>query len=320
MGKAFAPTHIIFAPTSQCNLFCKHCFVNRTIGISKNKITIVDAKDFLKSCKNTPIEHIGFSGGEPFLELEFLSEIIKEAVDQDFYFDRLMTNAVWWNSEVQCTQALEKIASAGFDGTLGISFDTWHGQNPSKIARFIQIAYDVFKTNNLCEITTVSNSANCFDIDLLNKLASELGGNLITKEKKPLEMQVPSKIATFYHIPISLIELSKQENDATGWNSKKWFKDDFCEGPGHVLYIHADGRVAVCCGFANEQDSLIIGSIQDGYKKLMRNAQTNAYVSICYETGLHTYRKELQKQGITFPGKTKDICFFCAHLCKNNLT
>lgn len=318
MGKTFTPTHIIFAPTSQCNLFCKHCFVNRSIGVEKNKATITDAKKFLKSCKNTTIEKVGFSGGEPFLELEFLNEIITETVEQDLYFDRLMTNAVWWESEIECIHALEKIANAGFDGTLGISFDSWHGQDPLKIARFIQIAHEIFKRSNLCEITTVSNSTYSYDIDLLKKLALELEGTLITKGAKPLKIQISSREA--FHIPISMIELSKQENDTEAWKSKKWFKDDYCEGPGHVLYVHADGKVAVCCGFANEHNPLIIGSLQDSYEQLMKNAQKNTFISVCYETGLNKYRKKLQKQGIKFPGKTKDICLFCAHLCKNNLT
>ena len=101
------------------------------------------------------------------------------------------------------------------------------------------------------------------------------------------------------------------------WNADAWFIDDFCAGPGNVFYVHPDGSVAVCCGFANENPDLVIGSVTDSYATLMKAAGTSPKVCDCYETGLANIRKQLEAKGVRFPGKTDDICFFCDYIFRN---
>ena len=42
---------------------------------------------------------------------------------------------------------------------------------------------------------------------------------------------------------------SYQANDPRAFKDSKWFEDDFCEGPGQILFVHATGDIAPCCGF-----------------------------------------------------------------------
>ena len=72
----FCPTEIIFSATTACNLHCAHCFVNR----NPKRLIAEDAVKFLKSTieANSSIDRIGFSGGEPFLYLDFIIELTKE--------------------------------------------------------------------------------------------------------------------------------------------------------------------------------------------------------------------------------------------------
>ena len=72
-GNGFNPTEIIFAATQNCNLHCRHCFVSR----EPQKLSSEDAIRFMKSAKNSQIYKIGFSGGEPFLHLSFMTDVIK---------------------------------------------------------------------------------------------------------------------------------------------------------------------------------------------------------------------------------------------------
>ncbi|PKL23457.1 MAG: hypothetical protein CVV47_14555 [Spirochaetae bacterium HGW-Spirochaetae-3] len=75
----------------------------------------------------------------------------------------------------------------------------------------------------------------------------------------------------------------------------------------------------MCCGFANENPQLKIGTVRNSFGELMRNAAERPQVRACYETGLGAVRERLEREGVRFPGKTGDVCFFCDYLCKEGL-
>ena len=110
--KGFAPTQIIFAATEACNLHCSHCFVSQTPA----KLNYEDAIIFLESCKDSCINTVGFSGGEPFLAMDFLVEVIKYCIDNAYNFGRIMTNGLWWQSKEELTEKLTILKEAGYDG------------------------------------------------------------------------------------------------------------------------------------------------------------------------------------------------------------
>lgn len=284
----FNPTEIIFASTDACNLHCKHCFVNRTT----NKLKIDDAISFLKTCKNTTIDKVGFSGGEPFLYPDFLIQVTKAAVELDYMFDQIMTNGDWWKEEDDLKQTLQKLYDAGYDGKIGLSWDKFHGQSKTRIEIFIRCVNEIFGNDSI----------------VVQSVIDENG-------EKP---EVLSDISNQYFLP----QTFSSEN-INAWKYKRWFKDDFCEGPGHIFYIHPDGNIAPCCGFANENKELFIGNINNSFQEIMDNAANNKMIGICYEKGLGKYRKEfkknLRKSGKKYPGKCGDICSFCDFICKNDI-
>ena len=135
----FNPQEIIFCPTAECNLHCPHCFVKQ------DKITLDQKKsiDFLVSSASN-IKKIGFSGGEPFLNIDFMLSLIKKTVQLDLLFDQIMTNGTWWKTTQELHSTLTKIQQAGFDGKIGLSWDIFHNQNPQKIEYFIQTVQNYF--------------------------------------------------------------------------------------------------------------------------------------------------------------------------------
>lgn len=283
----YNPTEIIFAATDSCNLHCKHCFVNRT----PNKLNIEDAVTFLKSCKESSIDKIGFSGGEPFLYLDFILQITKAAIEMDYMFDQIMTNGDWWTTEDDLKQTLQKLYDAGYDGKIGLSWDSFHGQSKERMETFVKCVNDIFGEGSV----------------IIQSVIGEDG-----KKAEPL-----AGVTSQYYLPQTFTC-----EDERAWQSKRWFKDDFCEGPGQIFYIHPNGFVAPCCGFANENKELYIGTIKDSYSTLMKNAENNRMIKLCYETGLGKYRKELKKKlrksGKKYPGKCGDICSFCDFVCKKD--
>ena len=328
----FEPTEIIFASTSSCNLKCPHCFVN----LGNSRLEIQDAINFLNSCKNSTIEKVGFSGGEPFLYREFLTQIIQAAVKNDLMFDRIMTNGDWWTKAPLLHEALQKVYDAGFDGKIGLSWDAFHGQSFSRICVFIQEVMEVFGGDCL-EIQTVLDSiddtAVCPTDELMlfnfQKLAEHFNLEFEYEiDKKSgrgwatLQGQVElSSGACDVFIPVNLERPTLQFDRKEAWQSKKWFKDDYCEGPGQILFVHPSGDIAPCCGFANEEKELFIGSIKDSFDQVMEKASGNTMVNLCYNEGLSKAIRILEKNGAELPfgpdSRTDNLCTFCQFVCRN---
>lgn len=282
----FNPTEIIFSATTACNLHCSHCFVNR----DSKKLSPETCIAFLNSAINSAssIDRIGFSGGEPFLYFDFILSLTEAALKLDLMFDQIMTNGDWWKNEEELRNTLQQLYDAGYDGKIGLSWDSFHGQNEERMIIFIKTVQEIFGDDSIN----------------IQRVSSELS-----------DFPTPSDI------PVYILPQSFPSDDSHAWQAKKWFKDDYCEGPGQILYVHADGNIAPCCGFANENKELFIGNIKQDFPTVMQQASENKMIKICYEKGLGKYKKELKKQlkrkGQKFPGKCNDICSFCDFVCRN---
>ncbi len=304
-SKGFHPTEIIFSTTTACNLHCEHCFINRT----PRKLEIAEAVKLIESCveSDSGIDRIGFTGGEPFLYMDFLVEVTKAAISHDLMFDQIMTNGDWWRDEADLTATLQKLYDAGYDGKIGLSWDSYHGQSKERMETFIRTVQKIFGEESINIQTVDSSEGESLPLARTSLLATPSAGD--TPATPPVDIPV-------YHLPRTYTS-----DDPRAWQARRWFREDYCEGPGHILYIHADGNIAPCCGFANENSALFIGRITDSYETIMQNAENNKMVKICYEEGLSHYRRHglkkcLRSRKKKLPGTTGDICTLCDFVCK----
>lgn len=302
----FTCNEIIFSATTQCNLHCSHCFVSR----SNNRLNIDDCKKLIDSCLayNKPdceLEKIGFTGGEPFLYLDFICEISNYALEKDLMFDRLMTNGDFWKTETELKESLQKVFNSGFDGKIGLSYDNFHNQTRQRILTFIKAVYDIWQDYTSVEIISVFSREQT------------ITEKLFLTELDAIRRELENEYKEIY-LPVFKI---RQSFPAEHWHDdKKWFKDDYCTSTGNIFYVHSDGNIAPCCGFANENPALFIGTIKDDCKTIMENAQKNTMVQNCFTRGLGKLRLEMEKDGVEFPGKNDDMCMFCDYLCKKDIT
>ncbi len=299
----FNPTEIIFSATTACNLHCSHCFVNR----EPKKLSINDAIVFLKTAiTDSSIDKIGFSGGEPFLYFDFILALTKAAIEMDLMFDQIMTNGDWWQTEDDLNSTLQQLYDAGYDGKFGLSWDRFHGQTTERMLTFIKAIQNLWGEDSICIQKVQDSGGEGLPLARTALLTPPSSGELPA---------TPPEIRTY------VLPQSFPCNDQRAWQAKKWFKDDYCEGPGQILYIHADGNIAPCCGFANENKELFIGNIKQDFATVIQQAQNNKMIHICYNHGLGKYKKllkkQLKKEGKKFPGKCNDICSFCDFVCKN---
>ena len=330
-GSPFCPTEIIFSVTDSCNLKCAHC---RSYG-GASFLNAEKAVQFLEMCSGATIDTIGFTGGEPFLAMDFIEKVAKYAVGKDFLFDRIITNGVWWKNEDELCDRLRRLYESGFDGKIAVSFDSFHNQSVEKITAFCKVASSIFKSDRMIEMQSVvkqckgerNGAKDALEIAFLEKLHA-LATNLNCSFDAFLSKKTGTGTISLKSISLKSLE---EENffitadrtpqafectNPNGWNARHWFSDDFCKSLGNILFVHPDGKIAPCCGFSNDESSLIIGSIEDSFEQIMENARNNKMVKICFETGLLSEAKKLRKK-IALPGKTEHPCTLCQFLCKN---
>ena len=325
----FNPDEIIFCVTTECNLRCPHCFVSRSPAAPDAKEAVRFLRDARESGRSA-IEKVGFSGGEPFLRADFLAEVIREAVRLDFMFDRIMTNGDWWQTESGLKSALLKVRDAGYDGRICISYDTFHAQDEERIAAFIRTAWETFGPMSV-EIQSVRNPEKerarpSFPGGGRASQQSESAVRMIESLARRLNLDCKTRIfrsgrgtallsggGRFIRAYIQTESL--RFSDARAWRDRRWFKDKDCASMGQLLYVHADGSIAPCCGFANENNALLIGKISDRLDTVLDNAMGNKMIGICYGSGLSEEIRRMKKAGTLSRGRTADICTFCDLVC-----
>ena len=198
-----------------------------------------------------------------------------------------------------------------------MSVDAFHSKAMRKVAQFVREAVRIFERPDVVSLASVCGARDKQTIELLSALAGLLGERTQEHKGSICAIRSPQVMLRITWIPVSSVGC---EDVKAPWSDRAWFKDDHCAGPGQVLYVHADGRVAVCCGYANEHDRLVIGDIyKDRLSRMLKRAAGNAAVQAVYDTGLGAIRRNLEAQGVSFPGKTKDPCYFCHYLLTKNL-
>jgi radical SAM protein with 4Fe4S-binding SPASM domain len=305
---AFRPEELLFLPTTDCNLNCPHCTQKRSKQVLSKSLAV----KFLRDCAKNNIKKIGFTGGEPFLVQDFMLAVVREAVRNNLFFDRIMTNGSWFRTDRELKVALSRLREAGYDGSICVSIDAFHAQNIEKVANFIKEAVAIFGRKDIVSIAYTGGAGESATKTKLNSIAGLLNGRLIG-----FGSAHPRITSKDVFIKISRIELSPVGRAARlkdPWDGK-WFKEDRCKGPGNVFLVMPNGDVKPCCGYASDLKELTIGNIgRDNVKKLIANAKNNKLVNTIFTSGLSSIRKCLESSGAAFPGKTSNHCYFCYHL------
>lgn len=304
----FRPEEALFCPTARCNLRCGHC----TSAKSEKSLPLGAALKFLSGCKSIGVKRVGFSGGEPFLAPGFLCAMTKRAVRLGLKFDRIMTNGVWFRDVRSLRATLSKLRDSGYDGSICVSVDAFHRQDLRKAACFIREAAGAWRRPDVVSIAAVRGASDRTTDAKLRKLARLLGGRLTVAGKKDAAIRCSDIFIRIY--PIELSPVGRAGKLKRAWGPE-WFKEDFCEGPGNVLFVQPDGNVKPCCGYSEGSKFLTVGNIKDDSPKaIMKNIRKNDFVAAIYGQGLSGIRRTLVGLGVKFPGRTTGHCYFCNYV------
>jgi hypothetical protein len=304
----FHPTELLFSPTTACNLSCLHCNIKKR----RNVLSVPVAVKFLRSCAGFGIRRVGFTGGEPFLALPFLTAIIRESVTLGLKFDRITTNGSFFKNKHEAASALKKILDAGYDGDLLVSVDAFHaGQDLKNVAFLIRSAVALSGRADIVSLAVVRGALDKKTDKRLDRLAHLLGARAVNTGSRRGYIKGKGLFIRIVPIMFSSAGLTRRFKDP--WDGA-WFKEDYCKGPGNVFFVLPDGKVKPCCGYANDSELLTIGNIgRDMPQKLVSNLRSNGFTRAVFEKGLQYIRKRMENAGLVCPGKTSDHCFFCAY-------
>lgn len=309
----FRPEEVLFSPTTDCNLACPHCSVAapRSKKILPEKI----AERFLSQCASIGIRRVGFTGGEPFLAMGFLNSMVKAAVREDLLFGRIMTNGVWWPGAHVLKDCLTVLRDSGYDGSICVSVDALHAQDPGKVARFIRTASEVWRSPDIVSLACVSGFRDRQTAAMLRALERILK---VKVAKSPAGRPYMKSRSLFIKIyDIGLAPTGRASGLKDPWDGR-WFREDYCKGPGNVFLVMPDGDVKPCCGYASDEGALTIGNIRRASApEIVNGFRRNRFASTVFNSGLSAIRKRLQGAGVRFPGKTSSHCFFCAYVLNN---
>ncbi|MFH1189500.1 MAG: glutaminyl-peptide cyclotransferase [Candidatus Omnitrophota bacterium] len=295
-ARGFRPEEVLFSPSSRCNLSCGHCEARQARGT----LSIKDACRFLSECRKIGVERVGFTGGEPFLLPGFLCAVSRAARREGFLFDRIMTNGVWWRNEDDLKSILIRLYNSGYDGSICVSVDAFHRQSVAKVARFIELTALVWRRPDVISVAYTRGAKDAATAEKLRRLFALVG-------------KIPGEIFVRTH-SVEFSPVGRAAKYMDPWNGR-WFREDFCRGPGNVFFVRPDGDVKPCCGYATDRKELSIGNIRtDSAGTIMKNVGKNRFVDAVFKKGLSGIRVRLESSGARFPGKTGSHCYFCDHV------
>jgi organic radical activating enzyme len=313
--RTFRPNYVSFSGTYRCNLSCAHCCVPIEW---EDRLPIPAALRFLESAFEVGIRIVGFTGGEPFLYPEFLNALARRAAGLGMRFDRIMTNGAWWETVEGLESVLADLYGAGFSGRIGLSVDKFHPVRTEVLAAFCKAVRRVSGRDDAISLSYASRSRER-GLERIRALAEALSGVI---EWSPLlgtyMVVTPDLSMTLAWNHLAPVE--RAERLGGGWDGR-WFREDFCEGPGQALIVTAKGEVKPCCGFASDLDQLTIGHIErDTAADAIERARRHPYVGKVFREGLSKVRDEiLARDPAALPGATSNHCFFCWYVLTRGL-
>lgn len=342
----FSPDEILFLPSTRCNLKCIHCAPPQTRAVLSKKA----AFHFLLDCKKNRITKVGFTGGEVFLQTDFLYSVVRKARRLDFTFTHITTNGVWFTNKKQLNAVLSTLYQAGYDGSFFLSIDAFHCGSIQKAAVFIREACRIWQRPDIVSLAYVWGVREPETEQKIRALSRALGitmkyslakgsccltgsdpstlVQLDLRSRSPFAQDsaqmensiVPRALPVGLHyvirtfkVPFSAARGKDWIRDP--WKDSQWFKEDYCKGPGNVLFVLPDGTVKPCCGYGSHSEALNLGNIKaDSVRTLLIRSKKNYFVRTIFSKGLGFLRKNLQRKGFFSPGKTTDHCVFCEYV------
>ena len=275
--------------TSKCDINCGMCCEGDVNDID---IAEVDMLKFLMTLdEETPIENIAITGGEPFLKVDLMEEIIKVSKKHNKNTS-VITNANWCVNIENTYEILSKLKSLGLD-YIGISYDEFHQKyvDVEKIRNILKVC-ELLKLRTNIQICITKDS----DIGvLLNQLKTELNNVIIN---------------FIYCMDVGRAKANIQSSQLI---YKQYDETILCQKGGSLL-IGNDGKIFPCCSPMAYELDIDLGNISEfnTIQKVLKQINNNIFLLMLRNYGFKYFLDKAKLLNIKLPEKIVSPCDICA--------
>ena len=110
-----------------CSSKCKHCLYGCSPLWKKEYISYQQAVDNFRTIKKLGCHSVHIGGGEPFLKINSLEQVLKAAEENNVSIEYIETNSSWYKDDFETVNILRNLKMHGLT-TLLISMSPFHNE------------------------------------------------------------------------------------------------------------------------------------------------------------------------------------------------
>jgi radical SAM protein with 4Fe4S-binding SPASM domain len=245
-----APDRVQIAPTSACNLRCRHCYVPG-IDRSSTMMTLEDYKHILDRLDKLGVHVIELSGGEPFLN-PYIYDMIEYTAALDFSLI-VFTNATLLE-DVDLTALVQHVSEfiVSIDG-----LETYHDQFRGVKGAFRKSMQAIKRIKDAGGHVKVSFSVNHENEPFIDEVKREVTGwgvdGFLCAPAAPVGNAKLFRYTVEDYRRLIQVCDSAMSHSGREWRYAELPRSYSCAAGKRYLYISPDGDVYPCPLFATER-------------------------------------------------------------------
>lgn len=297
----FQQNRVNFRFTYHCNIRCAHCYNFSGPKLKGQRIDTERMVAIIDRMPETGIDAMNITGGEPFLYLETIVELVRAARRNGVTLISMYTNGFFGKTEKQCRDVLGRLKDAGFMNALGqgrdhikVSAGIFHQEFLSfdTIITLIRVYREIFGCNIVVDYEVLEDKREVED-EVRRKLGKDGVADLVDVRFRG----------------IAPIGRAAQFSDKL----KTTPVDDF-KACVYIeeLVIDPDGMVRPCCGLNFENHGITVGDVaKDDLPAMVMRMQNNPILQFIANRPIGRIFDHLSTAPA--PEGYANICNLCEH-------
>ena len=297
----FDPYRVNFRFTHHCNIQCAHCYNFSGPKMKSERIATENMVRVVRDMPATGMTNMNLTGGEPFMYLDTVLTLIREARKAGVEAVTIYTNGFFAKTEDGCHKTFARLRDAGFMNEVGrngdhikVSAGVFHQEFLpfDTIINLIRVYREVFGKNVLVDYEALENGAE----------------TQVEVERQLRDKGVADMVEIQFRRITPIGRGAQFDPKLSHWPAES-FRN--CLVIDEIVF-DPDGSVLPCCGMNFGNQGIVIGDIgNDSLSSLFRRLENNPILQYITNKPI---RDLLEYRGMTPAAKGyADLCTLCHH-------
>ena len=302
----FDPYRVNFRFTHHCNIQCAHCYNFSGPDKKAERIDTQHMERILAELPRAGIRNMNLTGGEPFMYLDTVLKLIRQAREVGVTTISIYTNGFFGNSEDNCRKVLGRLKEAGFMDARGRGGPREEGDHLKVSAGVYHqefLSFDVV-INLIRVYHEVFGRKIKVDYEIL-----ETRPELQDEIRRRLQEAGVADLVEIIFRGITPLGRGAQFDPKLKHHAAEDF--DLCPYIDEIVF-DPDGSVLPCCGMNFGNHGIAIGDIRhDGLPELLTRLENSPILQFIYNNPIGRIFDYLDKTPA--PEGYVEICNVCQH-------